>query len=32
MGPKVSVDSASLMNKGLEAIEAKFLFGLEPSK
>jgi len=28
MGPKISVDSASLMNKGLEVIEAHFLFGL----
>ncbi|MFO7962952.1 MAG: 1-deoxy-D-xylulose-5-phosphate reductoisomerase [Desulfobacterales bacterium] len=26
MGPKISVDSATLMNKGLEVIEAKFLF------
>ncbi len=29
MGPKISVDSASLMNKGLEVIEAHFLFGIE---
>ena len=28
MGPKISVDSASLMNKGLELIEASWLFGL----
>ena len=28
MGQKISVDSASLMNKGLELIEASFLFGL----
>ncbi|HEX2988336.1 MAG TPA: 1-deoxy-D-xylulose-5-phosphate reductoisomerase, partial [Chloroflexota bacterium] len=28
MGPKVTVDSASLMNKGLEVIEAGWLFGL----
>ena len=28
MGPKVTVDSASLMNKGLEVIEAHWLFGL----
>jgi len=28
MGPKVSVDSATLMNKGLELIEAHYLFGL----
>ena len=30
MGAKITVDSASLMNKGLELIEARFLFGLEP--
>lgn len=29
MGAKVTIDSASLMNKGLEVIEAKWLFGLE---
>jgi len=29
MGPKVTVDSATLMNKGLELIEARWLFGLE---
>jgi 1-deoxy-D-xylulose-5-phosphate reductoisomerase len=29
MGVKITIDSASLMNKGLEAIEAKWLFGLE---
>src|SRR5690606_4351858 len=28
MGPKISVDSATLMNKGLELIEAHHLFGL----
>jgi len=28
MGPKISVDSATLMNKGLEVIEACYLFGL----
>jgi 1-deoxy-D-xylulose-5-phosphate reductoisomerase len=28
MGAKISIDSASLMNKGLEMIEAKWLFGL----
>jgi 1-deoxy-D-xylulose-5-phosphate reductoisomerase len=28
MGPKISVDSATLMNKGLELIEAHWLFGL----
>jgi len=32
MGDKVSVDSATLINKGLEAIEAKWLFGLQPSQ
>lgn len=30
MGKKISVDSASLMNKGLELIEAVWLFGVEP--
>jgi 1-deoxy-D-xylulose-5-phosphate reductoisomerase len=29
MGPKISVDSATLMNKGLEVIEAHHLFGLD---
>ena len=32
MGRKISVDSASMMNKGLEVIEASFLFGLPPEK
>ena len=32
MGPKITVDSATLMNKGLEFIEAMWLFGLEPEK
>ncbi|NDV79263.1 1-deoxy-D-xylulose-5-phosphate reductoisomerase [Dysgonomonas sp. 511] len=32
MGAKVTIDSASLMNKGLEMIEAKWLFGIEPDK
>jgi 1-deoxy-D-xylulose-5-phosphate reductoisomerase len=32
MGRKISVDSASLMNKGLELIEACFLFGLPPER
>lgn len=32
MGAKISIDSASLMNKGLEVIEAKWLFGLKPSQ
>ncbi len=30
MGAKVTIDSASLMNKGFEMIEAKWLFGVEP--
>ncbi|MEW6188701.1 MAG: 1-deoxy-D-xylulose-5-phosphate reductoisomerase [Actinomycetota bacterium] len=29
MGPKISIDSATLMNKGLETIEAHFLFGID---
>jgi 1-deoxy-D-xylulose-5-phosphate reductoisomerase len=29
MGPKVTIDSATLMNKGLEVIEARWLFGIE---
>lgn len=32
MGNKVTIDSATLMNKGLEAIEAKWLFGLKPEQ
>ncbi len=32
MGAKVTIDSASLMNKGLEVIEAKWLFGLRPDQ
>ena len=32
MGAKVTIDSASLMNKGLEVIEAKWLFGLAPEQ
>ena len=32
MGRKVSVDSATLMNKGLELIEARWLFDLEPER
>jgi 1-deoxy-D-xylulose-5-phosphate reductoisomerase len=32
MGAKVTIDSASLMNKGLEVIEAKWLFGLQPGQ
>jgi 1-deoxy-D-xylulose-5-phosphate reductoisomerase len=32
MGPKISIDSATLMNKALEIIEARWLFGLEPEQ
>lgn len=32
MGKKITIDSATLMNKGLEVIEAHHLFGTEPSK
>lgn len=32
MGAKITVDSATLMNKGLEMIEAKWLFNLEPDQ
>ena len=32
MGAKITIDSASLMNKGLEVIEAKWLFNLNPSQ
>ena len=32
MGKKITVDSATLMNKGLEVIEARWLFGLPPEK
>ncbi len=32
MGKKVTVDSATLMNKGLELIEARWLFDLDPSE
>lgn len=32
MGPKVTIDSATLMNKGLEIIEACWLFGVEAEK
>ena len=31
MGRKISIDSATLMNKGLEVIEAHWLFGMDPS-
>ena len=30
MGAKITIDSATLMNKGLELIEAEWLFGLPP--
>src|SRR4029079_5704406 len=30
MGRKISVDSATMMNKGLEVIEARWLFGADP--
>ena len=32
MGAKITIDSATLMNKGLEVIEAKWLFGLKPDQ
>lgn len=32
MGAKITIDSASLMNKGFEVIEAKWLFGLKPDQ
>ncbi|MFA5265008.1 MAG: 1-deoxy-D-xylulose-5-phosphate reductoisomerase [Opitutaceae bacterium] len=32
MGPKITIDSATLANKGLELIEAQWLFGLKPSQ
>ncbi len=32
MGAKITVDSASMMNKGLELIEARWLFDMEPSR
>jgi 1-deoxy-D-xylulose-5-phosphate reductoisomerase len=32
MGAKITIDSATLMNKGLEMIEAKWLFNLQPSQ
>ena len=32
MGRKISVDSATMMNKALEVIEARYLFGLEPAQ
>jgi 1-deoxy-D-xylulose-5-phosphate reductoisomerase len=32
MGAKITIDSATLMNKGLEVIEARWLFGLKPEQ
>jgi 1-deoxy-D-xylulose-5-phosphate reductoisomerase len=32
MGAKITIDSATMMNKGFEVIEAKWLFGLDPSQ
>ncbi len=32
MGAKITIDSASLMNKGFEVIEAKWLFGIEANR
>jgi 1-deoxy-D-xylulose-5-phosphate reductoisomerase len=32
MGPKITVDCSTLMNKGLEMIEAHWLFGMDPSQ
>lgn len=32
MGAKVTIDSASMMNKGFEVIEARWLFGIKPEK
>ena len=32
MGPKITVDSATMMNKGLEVIEARWLFDLQPEQ
>lgn len=32
MGAKITIDSASMMNKGFEVIEAKWLFGLQPEQ
>ena len=32
MGPKVTIDSATMMNKALEIVEAKWLFDLDPSQ
>ena len=32
MGPKVTIDSSTMMNKGFEVIEAKWLFDVDPSQ
>lgn len=32
MGPKITIDSASLVNKGLEVMEARWLFDVEPER
>jgi 1-deoxy-D-xylulose-5-phosphate reductoisomerase len=32
MGPKITIDSATMMNKGLEVIEARWLFGVSPEQ
>ena len=32
MGPKITIDSATLMNKGLEVVEARWLFGVGPER
>lgn len=32
MGPKITIDSATMMNKGLEVIEARWLFGCQPDQ
>ena len=32
MGKKISIDSATMMNKGLEVIEAYWLFDFEPNQ
>lgn len=32
MGPKITIDSATMMNKALEVIEARWLFGLRPEQ
>ena len=32
MGRKITIDSATLVNKGLEVMEARWLFGVEPEQ